>query len=392
MNIFFSRHLYFCLFFLAMTMLYVLGPVFSWYLNGKGYDKPIGFDIIPQALLYILLFCVSYFIFYQIARRSSIVGSAVGNRRILYALPLALCVLAMVFYLIKNGFVFFNIESYEDRYYSNFGLGLYTLLMQLFYFFVAGYLILKKPRSIKFVFGLAILFALFTFALLGGYRQLGFGVLVGVFVWMYIDGRINIGLFFSIFIFFLVTSLVVAVFRYGYEDIDFSFILERVLIYFYDGLTPHEAHLNIYDYVVQHGPPGGGIILNQMASYVPRSIWSGKPEVMLNGGNFYSLEVLNRDSVVTYSPTLIGESLLAHGDFFFLTAIPLAAILAWIDCLISSKSYLGVLFVLFSFVLVFNLYREGFYVFLSKIVIVILFAFLFGFISRLYFSRKVKVV
>jgi len=381
MNNFISRNLYYSLLTICFVLLYIIGPIISGYLYAQGIYKPFSTSIIINSAIFFTILSISYFFFKKIKTNKSKIRDKKHNKLIIY-IPLFLTGLALALYFAKNGLVLSNINSYEDRYTANFGAGIYTQLMQLFYFFIAGLIIrngLKKPKTIIV---LSSVFFIFTFALLGGHRQLGLGAIIGVFLYLTIERKISFKLFLPTMVFFTIISLIVAILRYQNQDLDLTGIINQVIIFFYDGITPLEAHSNINDYLTTHSAPGTEIITSQFGAYIPRSLWPDKPLLMMNGGNYYTSVILSRASLVTYSPTILGELMLAHGDAAVFMAIPIGAILAFIDRTINSRSYFGIILILFSFILVFNLYREGFYVFLSKFIIIYLFSRAFLLISK----------
>jgi len=194
--------------------------------------------------------------------------------------------------------------------------------------------------------------------------------------------------FFVLSIIFLPFVLSVAILRYEFDRLLISDLFEIVVIYFYDGLTPLDAHVNIINYLKYKNAPGIDIAINQFLVYVPRGIWLSKPDIIMNGGNYYSSEILGRISVITYSPTMLGELLLVHGSLYFFGAIPLAFFIKKIDSFIFTRSYIGIVFVIYSFVAIFNLYREGLYVFLSRIFVMMILGFIFYSASRIKFGKS----
>ena len=381
MKYFFSRNLYYSMFALSFCLLYVIGPALSSYLNNQGYYKPFDNAILYQAALFFSLFSLSYFFFKNITKNKKQIRYRPVRKHI-YTIPLALTGLALMLYFVKNGFVISKLDGYETRYTANVGAGIYTQFMQLFYFFIAGLIYKKGVDSPKKLILISLAFFVITFALLGGHRQLGLGVIIGIFFYLMLEKKISPHSFLIIFIPFLIFSLAIAVLRYENDSLDIEQIIKFVIIFFYDGLTPTEAHTNILQYVHSNGYPGLSIITNQFGAYIPRDIWTDKPLLMLNGGNYYTSIVLGRTSVVTYSPTLLGELILAHGPYFYFAAIPTGVLFCAIDRSVNARTYFGITMILFSFTIIFNFYREGLYVFLTKIIFIFIFSRILYAISR----------
>ena len=381
MKIFISKNLYYSMFALSFCLLYIAGPALSLHLNNQGYYKPFDSIILYQASLFFFIFSISYFFTKNLTKFKKRTQYR-PVRKYIYIIPLALTGLALFLYFVKNGFVILKLDGYESRYTANVGVGIYTQFMQLFYFFIAGLIYKNGVKSPKKLIAISLLFFVVTFSLLGGHRQLGLGVIIGIFFYLMLEKKISAPRFFVIFIPFLIFSLAIAVLRYENHNLDVAQVINFVIIFFYDGLTPIEAHTNIFQYVNANGYPGLSIITNQFGAYIPREIWTDKPLMMLNGGNYYTSIILARTSLVTYSPTLLGELILAHGPYFYFAAVPTGILLCAIDKSVNSRTFFGIAMILFSFTIIFNLYREGLYVFLTKLIFIFIFSRFFYFISR----------
>lgn len=388
MNNFLFKNLFFTLFSASFALMYLGGTLASDLLNTLGYYKTFNPVALLQASIYYLIFIISFIALKKIKSFYQSPPLHYKPSRALYIFPLTISIVSIFLYFSKNGLVLLGAESYESRYTANFGLGAFTLGMQLYYLYIAGLIFYKKDIPTKSLLIVSIGFAILTFLLLGGHRQLGLGVIIGILTYLVLEKKINANIFWLAVIVFIPISLGSAILRYDYHNISISEIIISILIFFYDGITPINAHSEILNFTSYYGSPGSTIAFQQFASYIPRFIWSDKPEILMNGGNYYTSMILGRSSLVTYSPTLIGELLLVHGNYFYLTAPFLAGIIIKLDAIVRSRSFLGLVLIMFAFTLCFNLYREGLYVFLSKIAVILLLTQVVVIFSRLRINIK----
>ncbi|KNH10003.1 putative ECA polymerase [Candidatus Burkholderia brachyanthoides] len=273
----------------------------------------------------------------------------------------------------SDGPVLLKTGGYQNRYDANVGMGGYSL------FFAVG-LIACTLASLQAVTkrqkGMAALatigYCALTFAALGGYRQLGFAALFSLGVIAMQRRDVTFSRFLVTSAVLIVITLGVALFRYtGTAADETGGLGGRLFIFFYDGFAPVDAFFNIVRYVNWHDVRTN-VLINQLLTPVPRFIWSDKPLIVMNAGNFYTQAVLRRTESITYSPTLLGELYLLGGT----TACAIGSFISGLvlrlfdELIIRSRKKMFVAFTFsFSFVLVFNLYREGIEVLITKFVL-----------------------
>lgn len=214
---------------------------------------------------------------------------------------------------------------------------------------------------------------------------------------LFIDQRISVKFVLSMSVVGLLLINIVALFRYydSFAGAGLGELGTLVLYFVYDGVVPYDAFHKIVLYIDSSSfEVRGEIILNQFGTLIPRFIWESKPSVLLNGGNFYSQVILGRESVVTYSPTFLGELFLIGGWVSCLIGSFFAGILLKVfDNIVAQKK--GLIFIIlfsYSFLLIFNLYREGLFVLLTICIrisaYVLPFLLFFPFIRRNYGLKK----
>lgn len=277
---------------------------------------------------------------------------------------------SIALYVAINGFVLLKSGGYTNRYESNVGFGMVTLLFPFGLIFLnCHYLVVKNKIWVVII---ALIFAILVFTAKGGQRQIGFAAMFNFFLFLYIEGRVSLKKLFLWGLFGLIAINVIALLRYydSFEGVEVSELYTLVAYFFFDGIVPVDAFYKIIEYVDKSTPPGFEIVINQFGALVPRLFWTSKPEIMLNAGNFYTMNILQREMFVTYSPTFLGELYLIGGTTAciiggFVTGV----ILKLLDNIIRYKRGFVMIYVIsFSFLFTFNLYREGLFVFLSSII------------------------
>jgi enterobacterial common antigen polymerase len=283
-------------------------------------------------------------------------------------------VVATLVYLVSTGGpVLFKEGGYENRYDANVGLGGYSL------FFSMGLLgcnllslraeTRKEKRNALI---LTVLYCALTFIVLGGYRQLGFAALFSLGVISLIRKDIAFGTFAILSIILVISTLAVAMLRYtGNSAEGLGGIYGRMFIFLYDGFAPVDAFYNIVAYCGTH-EISNNVIANQFSTMIPRFLWPEKPLVVLNSGNFYTQVVLGRSESITYSPTLLGELYLVGGATVCLLGTFISGVVLRVfdEIILRSKNKMLVAFFFsFAFVFVFNLYREGISVLVTKVIL-----------------------
>lgn len=375
--------LYFKLFSLSFGFMYLGGVYLIYILKQIGYYKNFNIDVIYDAALFYCIFCVAYISVGFLRLRCRSFNIAVGLTERASRLSLVISILAIVLYIYFNGFVLFKFSGYSARYESNSGFGVVTLMMLSFYVYVSLRLY-QLQYSIggldKFFWINIFVFLILTFVVLGGHRQLGLGALIGAVIYIASSKRRGYNFIVIWSLIFLLMISGAALVRYGFGFSGGGF--EMALIYFFDSVTPINAHADILNYS-RGRVVFPDLIYNQFLAYIPRFVWGDKPMQILNGGNYYTSYVLGFDDFITYSPTVIGELILAHGRYFWLGGIFAGVLLSFIDKLIRERGLLSVALIVYSPILIFNLYREGFYVFLSRFSMYLIIFFAITFVVRM---------
>lgn len=286
----------------------------------------------------------------------------------------AAVIVSMLIYLIGSGGpVLMKEGGYENRYDANVGMGGYSLFFSLGLMActLASLRAETSKEKLRVVAG-TFMYCLLTFIVLGGYRQLGFAALFSIAVIAVLRRDISFGKFIVVSVVLVTATLAVAIFRYtGTASDQTGGLTGRLFIFLYDGFAPVDAFYNIVEFCRYHDVTEN-VLLNQFLTAVPRFMWSGKPAIVLNAGNFYTQVVLGRTDLITYSPTLLGELyLLGGGAACAMGAFISGCILrAFDEIILLSKHKMLVAFLFsFSFVFVFNLYREGIEVLVTKTIL-----------------------
>jgi enterobacterial common antigen polymerase len=290
-----------------------------------------------------------------------------------FVLVVAFVVSMLVYVVGSGGPVLFKAGGYQNRYDANIGMGGYSLFFSMG--LVACTLLslrsAKKREKRVAVFYTALYCAL-TFIVLGGYRQLGFAALFSSGVILLLRRDITFRGFMWLSGGLILMTLLVAIFRYtGTDADDNGGLAGRLFIFLYDGFTPVDAFYNIISFC-RNSDVGVNVFWNQFLTAVPRWVWSEKPLIVLNAGNFYTQNILGRTDSITYSPTLLGELYLIGGVTGCLVGTFVSGVLLRIfdEIILRSGNRILVAFTFsFGFVFVFNLYREGLGVLITKVVL-----------------------
>lgn len=393
LNSFFVKHCFIILFLISYSLLYFVGPIINLIIESFGIYKVQGLDFFGAILpaLFLLLTVTTYFFiklflnskYFNYHRSANVINN---DDKVFSFISLVVFIASSLVYVYKSGFVLFSSGGYENRYSSNIGLGIFSQLLICFYFYysiqIKDFLTEGTVFKKKTVVLVGVFFCIYTFILLGGHRQLGFGIffMVAILLLHLRDITIMQLLFFGLLGLFAV--LFSAVLRYDIELVGLHEYITIFSIFLFDGITPFNAYSDIYNDVTSFGVVGLTIIRDEFATLIPRFLWSDKPEIIYNAGNYYSQEILGRPDAITYSPTLLGELLLVHGKGLLFISIPLGFLLASLDRILINNSRLSFVLLSLSPLLIFNLYREGFYVFTKRLLLYLIIFLLISFLSK----------
>lgn len=85
-----------------------------------------------------------------------------------------------------------------------------------------------------------------------------------------------------------------------------------------DSFSPIYAIKDIIEYIDKTGNiQYFSTFFNEFAIIVPRFLWESKPINFLNNGYFYTTYILNMDTQLTISPTIVGSFIIMFGTTWF---------------------------------------------------------------------------
>ncbi|GGD87407.1 WzyE family oligosaccharide polymerase [Caballeronia grimmiae] len=376
------RRVYFTLFVSCYVFTYFGGLLLARILFSYfGIDKISASDATSRELVLLaqaclLLFLLGYFIAAPVRRllpKRAEIDWRLGTKGFVQVLTTAFTVSMLIYLASSGGPVLLKEGGYENRYDANVGMGGYSLFFSMG--LVACTLAALRARTRRekvHTIVATVLYCALTFVVLGGYRQLGFAALFSIAVIAVLRKDISFRSFIAVSGALITITLAVAIFRYtGTTSDETGGVAGRLFIFLYDGFAPVDAFYNIVDFCRRHEVTEN-VFLNQLTTPIPRFLWHDKPAIVLNAGNYYTQVVLGRTDLITYSPTILGELyLLGGGVACAVGSLVSGVILRTFDeVLIRSKRKLVVAFLSsFSFVFVFNLYREGIEVLVTKTIL-----------------------
>lgn len=291
-------------------------------------------------------------------------------------------------------------NDYSERFSNNLGKGYLTLF---FYYYIPAILLLfmLKPtrQSWFFFFALVVLIGIFNFVAIGGARR---GIFIGIVVMLlvgHIFGIVRLTIAKVVFggILMVAGLTTLASVRYGVILSDFTkFEYYQVVHWIIDSISPIDSLVNANRYISEtRAFQGVDLFLNQFQAIIPRSLWPGKPDLILNSGNFYTQEVLNYPvEGLTISPTLLGAFTLAGGlSGVAVGMMATGFLMNWLSlALINSNDYLSRVFIISNAISFFGLAREGIEVLVYKLILdyILFLTFIFAalFISQFVLRKK----
>lgn len=360
-----------------------------------GFGTPVPSPLL--ALLALVWAGVFYGIYYAVyrawpARRGqpeggSLVASVTERHARLTAMALALVAAAcLAVFLFKNGLLLFKLEGYyqifSKRYVAQ------VALKRFFYFFIPAMVIvyfLRRDRRAWFTFlASTASFGLLTYIAVGGTRaNLALAFALFLFIGLierylrprtiFFMGALAIGIMFCL-----------ALGRY-HLNLHGADYLRTFLYMTRDTFSPWENLALIMERRGEIEPQGIMPIVRDFYVFIPRSLWPGRPDVIVNTGVYFTHEVLGRSGALVMSPTLLGSLLIMGGPLAFVVgAVVVGALLRGLDRLYElgrvEGSRGGVALVMgYCLGAVFNviiLVREGIDAFVSRMVFFsVIFAF-----------------
>ena len=390
---------YWIVMFMGIPLTYILSSNFNF--------LRINIELINQMQLYSIFFILIFIMVYKIPLKyPKIILFPKMNYKELQVLSfifILLSSISILYFLSKNGLLILTSTSYEERYSSNLGLGILT---RFFPFFIAGLVIsfFLKPtyKRWKRNITLGIILGLLTYMVMGGYRQI---IAIHIFVFLilgYHYSFIKLKTIIRIGVISIPLLMFMALFRYGINsssELGFNF-----LIFTMDTFSPYDSFVKIIEYYNNHQEEkfqGFSIIVNEFSSLIPRAIWTSKPELVLNAGNFYTQEILKYNANVTISPTILGSLFLINGVFaIFFGALFLGLTLKWFDkkmyytSIVSIRekgNFHNVLYSVFYYYILFyvpTIAREGIEVFFQRVVMAYIIFITFIFLSKIIIRKN----
>tara|TARA_B100001093_G_scaffold305440_2_gene291511 strand:+ start:69150 stop:70466 length:1317 start_codon:yes stop_codon:yes gene_type:complete len=278
------------------------------------------------------LYLLVFFVFDLLIPQKRLVLFKIPNSKsfikILSSILFITSVLSIFIYVWKNqGFVLLKSTGYLDRYEANRGLGLITLLIKMYIPAIILFYLLSPTKS-KLLFSLllAIGFGLLSYLAMGGYRQI---LIMGVASLIF-HRVLNDGISFFKTILYSTIGVVslyyLALLRYNINIDDTG--LGLLIGFTQDSLSPFNSFTKIFEYINTTSEyQNFKLFLGHFQIMIPRILWEGKPELILNSGNYYTQHVINYESTLTISPTLAGELYLMRGFWSLFIGFGLIAIM-----------------------------------------------------------------
>lgn len=334
----FSLHLLFSVIYLIT---FFLGYPFSLILT-------LGFDVAlqPQAVLFYalgiaLLGYLIYFVSYQLLYAN------VANHQHHQYVPLAkldakttACLLMIVAigtvacFLYFNGLLLFKLEKYSQIFSANVkGVA----LKRFFYFFIPALLIFYFLREDKkawlgFLF-LGVGFGVLTYLAVGGTRaNIALAFALFFFIGLY-QGYLSIVWLIIAGIVAIVAMFLLALARYGL-NVSGTEAFYTFLYLTRDTFSPWENFALLLNNKVEH--QGLMPIVRDFYVFIPKSLWTERPDQILNAANYFTWEVLENHSGLAISPTLLGS-------FYIMGGLPMIGL---------GMAFLGILVYLFDRLLI----------------------------------------
>lgn len=222
--------------------------------------------------------------------------------------------LSILLYIgINGGLIIFKSASYSDRFESNLGLGGLAIFFPLFLLsFILLFLTKPTYRNWKINFFYGLLVAILIFLAIGGGRLM---IALHTFIFLLIGYHYKYIKFRTITITVVIFVPLAALLAFVRAKMDFDSEVFQTLIFTMNTFSPFDSFVRIIEYYDNSNKAyeGFNVVYNQITSFVPRVIWPEKPIMVLNTGNFYTLEILNFKVMATISPTINGSFYIMYG-------------------------------------------------------------------------------
>ncbi|MEB6334561.1 ECA oligosaccharide polymerase [Serratia rhizosphaerae] len=352
--------------------------------------------IVPvEFLLYAMLSATCFYAIYYVTYKTRLRKRSGEPRQPLFSMNrvetnltwilLALVAIGTVgLFFMQNGFLLFKLNSYSQIFSSDVSG---VALKRFFYFFIPAMLVvffLRQSLRAWFFFLVAtVSFGLLTYVIVGGTRA---NIIIAFALFLFIGivrGWITLWMLAVAGVMSIVGMFWLALKRYGL-DVSGDEAFYTFLYLTRDTFSPWEnlaLLLQNYDKIDFQGLAP---IVRDFYVFIPGWLWPGRPDVVLNTANYFTWEVLENNSGLAISPTLIGSLVVMGGALFIpLGAVVVGLIIKWFDWLYElgrhePNRYKAAILQGFCFGAVFNiivLTREGLDSFVSRVVF---FCLIFG--------------
>ncbi|NDK99030.1 ECA oligosaccharide polymerase [Photorhabdus bodei] len=353
-------------------------------------------EVVPvDALLHALLASTCFYGIYYVSYKTRLRKPSIQPKAPVFTMNrvetnftwLLLALVAVVtvgLFFMQNGFLLFKLQSYSQIFSSQVSG---VALKRFFYFFIPAMLVVYflKQTQLRWLFFLmsTVAFGILTYVIVGGTRA---NIIIAFALFLFIGivrGWITLWMLVTAGAIGIVGMFWLALKRYSL-DVSGAEAFYTFLYLTRDTFSPWENFallLNNYDKIDFQGLAP---IIRDFYVFIPRWLWPGRPDAVLNSANYFTWEVLDNHSGLAISPTLIGSLVVMGGVLFIpVGAIVVGLIIKWFDWIYElgkqeTNRYKAAILQAFCFGAIFNmivLAREGMDSFVSRVVF---FCIIFG--------------
>lgn len=294
-----------------------------------------------------------------------------------WVILMGIALVSVAIFFMHNGFLLFRLHSYSQIFSSEVSG---VALKRFFYFFIPAMLVIyflrQDSKAWLFFLVSTVAFGLLTYMIVGGTRA---NIIIAFAIFLFIGiirGWISLWMLAAAGVLGIVGMFWLALKRYGLnvsgDEAFYTFLyLTR------DTFSPWENLALLLQNYHHIDFQGLAPIVRDFYVFIPTWLWPGRPSIVLNSANYFTLEVLNNHSGLAISPTLIGSLVVMGGALFIpLGAIVVGLIIKWFDWLYElgnrePNRYKAAILHSFCFGAIFNmivLAREGLDSFVSRVV------------------------
>ncbi|EJD6044837.1 WzyE family oligosaccharide polymerase [Providencia rettgeri] len=295
-----------------------------------------------QAAIYLIVTILTYRLlssFFKI--KNSITLRQSYSKSISYILFI-MFFLGLILYIINNGIAIGL--SYNERLEANTGGGLAIILM---YSYIPATVIYYRNNPNKkhliISMGISLFCGLLYYIIIGGSRNV---LAAGLFSLIYLAVKhknISIKSLIIIIITGVFSLILLEAYRYSNNVEDsLNFIKDNsnIIYFIFESFSPMLAVININKALELNNisPQLLVTFFNEFSILIPRFLWENKPINVYNNGYYYTTNILNLNTNLTMSPTLLGSSLIMFGSYFYwVFAILSGIVLYFFDLLLVSR-------------------------------------------------------